>query len=174
MSMFNDIDWTKKGNSDVGISNTRDVGDHQRVSARAYWSTLGPGDEEKWYGTCNYQPEGQWDQQANQMLEVFAQTGHPVFRGTSALSRGTLKRKQAQNTIHFTADSENIELIMRTIHSTNQLSIYGTMSSWCVDLSGRMQRQESTGVNVSIKKEVGSLAPEKVRNDGLQKNNFAP
>ena len=73
------------------------------------------GDEEKWHGTCNYKPEGKWDQQANQMIEVFAQSGHPVFRGTSALSRGTLKRKQGRNTIHFTADSENIELIMRTI-----------------------------------------------------------
>ena len=72
------------------------------------------------------------------MIELFAQSGHPVFRGISALSRGTLKRKQGRNTIHFTGDSENIELMMRTIHSANQLSVYGAVSSWSVDFSGRM------------------------------------
>ena len=117
MSMFNDIDRTKNGNSDVCISNAREVSDYAKEFQRGHWSFFGPGDEEKWYGTCNYKPEGKWDQQANQMIEVFAQSGHPVFRGTSALSRGTLKRKQGRNTIHFTADSENTELIMRTIHS---------------------------------------------------------
>ena len=30
---------------------------------------------------------------------------------------------------------------MRTIHSANQLSIHGAVSSWCIDLSGRMQGQ---------------------------------
>ena len=64
------------------------------------------------------------------MIEVFAQSGHPVFRGTSTLSRGTWKRKQGRNTIHFTADSGNIELIRRTIRSASQLSIYGGVSSW--------------------------------------------
>ena len=51
------------------------------------------------------------------MIDVFAQSGHPVFRGISAFSRGTLKRKQGRNTINFAADSENIQLIMRTIYS---------------------------------------------------------
>ena len=42
---------------------------------------------------------------------------------------------------------------MRTIHSANQLSIYGAVSIWCKDFSGRMQGQESTGVNMSISEE---------------------
>ena len=37
--------------------------------------------------------------------------------------------RSGRDTIHFPADLENIELIMRTIHSANQLSIYGTVSS---------------------------------------------
>ena len=57
----------------------------------------------------HHKPEGRWDQQANQMIEQFQQSGHPIFRGTSALDRGTLKRQSGRNTIHFTADSGNIE-----------------------------------------------------------------
>ena len=48
---------------------------------------LGPGDEENWYGTYAHKPEGRWDQQANQMIEQFQQSGHPVFRGISALDQ---------------------------------------------------------------------------------------
>ena len=96
MSMFNDIEWTKKGHSDVCISNARKVSDCAKEFPRGHWSFLGLGDEEEWYGTCNYKPEGKWDQQATQMICVFAQSGHPVFRGISALSRGTLKRKQGK------------------------------------------------------------------------------
>ena len=125
--MFNDIAWTKNGHSDVCISKAREVRYYAKEFQRGHWSFLGPGDEEKWYGTCK--PEGKWDQQANRMIALFAQSGDPVFRGISALSRGTLKRKQGRDTIHFPADLENIELIMRTIHSANQLSIYGTVSS---------------------------------------------
>ena len=38
---------------------------------RGHRSFFGPVDEEKWYGTWNYKPEGKWDQQANQMIDVF-------------------------------------------------------------------------------------------------------
>ena len=127
MSMFNDA---MEGNSDACISNSREVSDCAKKFQRGHWSFVGPGDEEKWYETCVYKPEGKWNQQADQMIASFAQSGHPVFRGTSALSRGTLKRKPGRNTLHFTADSGNIDLIMRTTRSANQLSIYGGVLSW--------------------------------------------
>ena len=65
MSMFNDIDWTQHKNSDVCLSNAREASDYAKEFQRGHWSFLGPGDEEKWYGTCNYKPEGKWDQHAN-------------------------------------------------------------------------------------------------------------
>ena len=107
-------------------------------------------------GTCTYKPDGKWDQQTNQMIELFAQRGHPVFRGTSALHRGTLQRKSGRNTIHFTADSGNIELMLRTIHSANQLCVYGAVSSWCIDLAEKMQGQASTAVDRSISEDMNS------------------
>ena len=49
------------------------------------------------------------------------------YTSTSALSRGALKRKKNRNTIHFTAESSNVKLLFRIIHSANQLSIYGAV-----------------------------------------------
>ena len=83
--MFNYMEWRKKGNSDVCVSNAREVSDYAKKFPRGHWSFFGPGDEEKWYGTCDYKAEGKRDQQANQMIDACAQSGHPVFRGTSAL-----------------------------------------------------------------------------------------
>ena len=39
--------------------------------------------------------------------------------------------KNNRDTIHFTADASNTELLHRTIHSANQLSIYGAVAYWC-------------------------------------------
>ena len=47
---------------------------------------------------------------------------------------------------------------MPTIHSANQLSVYGAPSSWCMDLSGRMQGQTSTGVDRSTSEENDQLS----------------
>ena len=108
--------------------------DYAKEFQRGHWSFLEPGDEETLYRTCNFKPEGKWDQPANQMIDVCAQSGHPVFARISALSRGTLKRKQGRKCTSQQAQKSR-RLIMRTIQSTNQLGIYGVVSSWCVDFS---------------------------------------
>ena len=43
--------------------------------------------------------------------------------------------------LHFTAESPNTELLFRTIHSANQLFIYGAPASWCEDLAQRIPGQ---------------------------------
>ena len=59
----------------------------------------------------------------------FSESGHPVFRSTSPLSRGVLKSKGGGKlTIHFCADEGTIEAVFHTIISFNQLSIYGAVS----------------------------------------------
>ena len=69
------------------------------------------------------------------MVEHFKESGHPIFRGTSALNRGFLIRKGGRCTIHLNAESSHAELFFRTIHSANQLSIYGAAASWCEELA---------------------------------------
>ena len=98
------------------------------------WSFLGPGEEEKWHGTHYHKPEGQWNTTAGVMVADFKDSGHPVFRASSALDRRFLKKKGGQCTIHFSAEPSDADLLFRTIHSANQLSIYGAIADWCDEL----------------------------------------
>ena len=59
------------------------------------------------------------------MVEPFKDTGHPVCKSVSALSRGILKQKNGRDTVHFNADASNTELLFRIIYSVNQLRNYG-------------------------------------------------
>ena len=83
---FNDIDWTKKGNDGI-CSNSQKVKDYARRFLQGHFSFPGLGVEKKWYGTLPY-TEGK-------------DTGHPVFKSISALSRGILEKKNGQDTTHF-------------------------------------------------------------------------
>ena len=66
------------------------------------------------------------------MMLTFAESGPPVFRATSPLSRGVLKSKGGGKfSIHFCADDETVETVFRTIISVNQLSIYGAVTVLC-------------------------------------------
>ena len=67
-----------------------------------------------------------------QMMIVFGESKHPVFRATSPFSRGTVKSKGVGKLlIHFCADEGTIETVFRTIISLNQLSIYGAVADSC-------------------------------------------
>ena len=72
------------------------------------------------------------DRVAELMMIKFGESGHPVFRATSPLSRGTLKSKGGGKlSIHFCADGDTVETVLRTIISVNQLSICGAVSDLC-------------------------------------------
>ena len=132
MSMFNDIDWTRRGNSEQCISNSEHVKNYAKKFTQEHWTFFRLGSEKKWYGKPNYLPEGKWQDTGNMMVEQFEESGHPVFRGVSPLAR-ILRKKNNKETIHFNADALNTELLYRTIHSANQLSVYGAVARWCED-----------------------------------------
>ena len=90
MSTFNDIDWTKEIQSVRGIPNKSGT---TQNGFSVDTVILGPRDEDKWYGTHTCKPEGKWNTIAENMVEDFKETGHPVFRGISALNRGTEKKR---------------------------------------------------------------------------------
>ena len=72
-------------------------------------SFIGPGSEKKWYPSEN-SPQGAWDHIAEDMLLEFAESGHPIFRATTPLSRGKLKSKgRGKLSIHFTADQDTVD-----------------------------------------------------------------
>ena len=77
-------------------------------------------------------PRGEWDGVAEPMMLKFGESGHPVFRSTSPLSKGLLKSKGCGKlSIHFCADEGTIETVFRTIISVYQLSICGAVSDLC-------------------------------------------
>ena len=93
------------------------------------WSFIGPGSEKKWYSLEENIPQGIWDHIAEKMLVEFAESGCPIFRATTPLSRCNLKSKgHGKLSIHFAADQETIETIFRIIVSANQLSLYGAFA----------------------------------------------
>ena len=89
MSMFTDIDWTRKGYGEKCISNSEEVMNYAKRFSQGHWTLLGPGDEKKWCGNCNYKPEGKWNSVASKMVQRFEETGHSIFLSASASSRGT-------------------------------------------------------------------------------------
>ena len=129
MSMFNDISCDRKDNKEQCLKNADFVKTFAKRFGIGQWSFIGPGSEKKWYPSEN-SPQGEWDHIAEDMLLRFAESGHPIFRATTPLSRGHLKSKgKGKVSIHFSADTDTIDTIYRINLSVNQLSIYGAVAA---------------------------------------------
>ena len=86
------------------------------------------------------------------MVGHFKETGHPVFKGISALNRGILRRG-GRCTKHFEADSSNMELLICTIHSANHFSICRAVASWCEEMAQRIPSQNELTAEKSVAEE---------------------
>ena len=129
MSMFIDIIWGSEDNERECIANAILVTLFAKIFPPGRWSFLGHGSEKKWYSSYIDRLQGEWDRVAEVMMMIFCESGHPVFRSTSLLSRGTLKSEGGGKlSIRFCADVDTIETVFRTIISVNQLSICGAVS----------------------------------------------
>ena len=147
ISMFNDISCDRYDNKDECLKNAEFVKTFAKRFGIGQWSFIGPGSEKKWYPSEN-SPQGAWDHVAEEMLLKFAESGHPIFRSTTPLSRGKLKSKgKGKVSIHFSADQETVDTIYRIILSVNQLSIYGAVAAICDEYEGH---QDSTGQPVIL------------------------
>ena len=101
MSMFNDIIRRNNDNVTECIANSTLVSLFAKRCPAGRWSFFGLGSETKWYPTYNERPQGEWHRVAELMMIKFGESGHPVFRATSPLSRGTLKAKEVENYLYF-------------------------------------------------------------------------
>ena len=85
-----------------------------KVLARKFgigqWSFIGPGSEKKWYSAEN-SPQGAWDNNAEEMLLEFPESGHSIFRVTTPLSRGILKSKGRGKLSRYTSLQMETQLI---------------------------------------------------------------
>ena len=95
-------------------------------------------------GICNFKPEGKWDQQANRMSNVFAQSGYPsrIPRQECAHPRNIEAKARTKHHPLHSGFRKALRLILRTNHSAKQLSICGAVSIWCKYLPGWVQGPE--------------------------------
>ena len=80
-----------KNNEEICYQNARTSSKYAERFPKWHWTFLCRGDE-KWYGALVNRPVGGWNKTAGEMMLNFAESGHPVCRGTSPLDRGTLKK----------------------------------------------------------------------------------
>ena len=70
------------------------------------------------------------------MLQLNTESGHPIFRASSASEKGDPRSKgHGKKSIHFNWNQENIELLLRTVISLNQLKIWRTAADLCKELN---------------------------------------
>ena len=121
MSMFNDIVWDAKGNDEICENNSKTIKQYARGFPRGHWSFLEFRSEKKWYGTYYHKPDGSWDRTAEKMLLNFAETNHPVFRGTSALER-RIERQSKWKEVN------TLQWPLQVVISVSQLIISGAVA----------------------------------------------
>ena len=139
-SMVNDISCDRKDNKVECLKNAELVKTFAKRFGFGQWSFIVPGSEKKWYSSEN-SPQGAWDNIAEQMLLEFAESGHPIFRATTPLSRGILNSKgRGKLSRHFAADQNTIDTIYRIILSVNQLSVYGAVAAVCEEFESHQDR----------------------------------
>ena len=104
-----------------------------RTNVGHFWDF---GYEKKLYGTHVSKPNGEWNKTAEVMMLNFAESGHRVFRATSALERGELKSEECgKKSIHCNGSDDTIELILRTV------SVYGALADLCKELNPDSRNQ---------------------------------
>ena len=141
MSMFNDISCGSEDNEKECLANVKLVSLYARKFGKGQWSFIGPGSEKKWYYISEDSPQGVWDKMAERMLVEFAESGCPIFRATTPLSKGQLKCKgHGKLSIHYAADLETVETMFRIIVSANQLSLYGAVAEICEEYESLHER----------------------------------
>ena len=125
------------------VKNSKTMKRYARRFLRGHWSFLGPGSEKKWYGTYTDKPDGSWDKIAENMMTNFSESGHPIFRASSAFQIVEVRSKgHGKKSITSNGYDENIVLLLRTVISANQLSVQGAMADLCIDFSEDLRASE--------------------------------
>ena len=88
---------TVKANKEECVANAKVVIIFAKKFGIGQWSFIGPSSEKKWYSMEENSPQGIWDHIADNILLEFAESGCPIFRATTPLSKGSSKAKDTEN-----------------------------------------------------------------------------
>ena len=88
MSKFKGISCGTNNNATECLAKVKLVCLYARNFGKGHWSFIGPDSEKKWCSIQEDSPQGIWDEIAERVLLEFAESGCPIFRVTTPLSRG--------------------------------------------------------------------------------------
>ena len=100
MSMFNDFSCGTKDNEKESLAHVKVVSLYARKLGKGQWSFIGLDSEKKWYPMKEESTQRFWDKLAEKMLLEFDESGCPIFRATTPLSRCILKSKGHGKTVN--------------------------------------------------------------------------
>ena len=122
-----------KGNTAGSEYNSQTVANDARQFPRVRWSFLGPGSQAKWYGTYTHKPRRIMGSNCTENDGKFLRMRSSNISCFQCIRerRITKQRKGQEVNIHFHGCHENIELLLRTVISANQLSVYGVIADSC-------------------------------------------
>ena len=133
MSMFDVIMRGENDNTEECAQNPIEVSKYAPRFPCGRWSFLGPRLEKTWYKTCSDKPNREWDRTAAMIvLQLVTESDHPVSRASSVFERGKLDiTEYGKKSTRFDDNEGNIEMLLCTVISVNQLSVYGCLADWC-------------------------------------------
>ena len=154
------IEW--ETNDENRISNAEKIKNYAMRFLQGHKTFLGPGvGREMEMAIPTIKRTMELDSQQNDTA-MSKETGHLVFKSTSASSREILKQMKGRRTIHFNGDSMNTELLFQTVHSVNQLSVYGAVTNWCYQFGLKEEEKGRVGIPVD-KKVLTMVEPQEVQ-----------
>ena len=95
------------------------------------------------------------------ILQLKTESGHPIFRASSVFERRDLGSKgHGKKSTHFNENEGHIELLLRTVISVNQLSMYGAVADLRKELNNNSDEDSSEDSESS-----GTIDTEERRNE---------
>ena len=89
MSMFNDMERTKKGNTEISLQFFEEVTAFETQFKSGYWCLLGPASENSWWNGKSKEHQGQWDSIALPMVDEVhlfkCHSSYPILPATGLL-----------------------------------------------------------------------------------------
>ena len=139
--MYNDIEWWQQGNQETCIAKSSMVfWVCSKIRARTLvvsWVWI----RQDVVRNSRKQTIRRRDDVTDIMMLNFSESEHPFFRGSSVFERGDLKSKgNEQLSLHFNGSDETVEVILRTVISVNQLSVYEAVADMCGELAWEISR----------------------------------
>ena len=112
---------TKRSTEESCLQNSSSVAACAAKFPTGHGHSFGLGSEGKWHATLAHKPSGSWNRVAEQKMLTFGESGHPAFRGTSALARGPFFSKGAEE--------HRCNGRLQTYHCTSLSPSIGSMST---------------------------------------------